>query len=104
MGGPLTSAAIGADAAPEVISAEAPGGLLDAAMFYLVAGVAVMASRSTAAQRNTRVSSATVEIAGAKASVLAPVTKLLLSIGAPALWPLIRKTTAAAISLSMVRE
>ncbi|MCH9000954.1 MAG: NADH-quinone oxidoreductase subunit J [Planctomycetes bacterium] len=52
MGGPLTSAAIGADAAPEVISAEAPGGLLDAAMFYLVAAVAVMSALGVCFTKN----------------------------------------------------
>ena len=52
MGGPLTSAAVGADAAPEVISAEAPGGLLDAAMFYLVAAVAVMSALGVCFTKN----------------------------------------------------
>ncbi|MCH8148413.1 MAG: NADH-quinone oxidoreductase subunit J [Planctomycetes bacterium] len=52
LGGPLSGTAIGADTAGEVISAEAPGGLLDAAMFYLVASVAVMSALGVCFTKN----------------------------------------------------
>jgi NADH-quinone oxidoreductase subunit J len=52
MGGPLAGTAIGADTSGEVISAEAPGGLLDAAVFYLVAAVAVMSALGVCFTKN----------------------------------------------------